>query len=93
MYTKKSYSVADMARWTLRDTVLMLSIALVPVIIYQVFDQKWLHLPWLPIAVVGTAVAFIISFQNKRHLRPGLGGEKDLGRHRQHIQSLGHGRE
>ena len=64
MYTKKSYSVADMALWTLRDTALMLSIALVPVIIYQVFDQKWLHLPWLPIAVVGTAVAFIISFQN-----------------------------
>jgi putative membrane protein len=64
MYTKRNYSVTDMAWWTRQDTVLLLLIALVPVIVYQVFDQKWLHLPWLPIAVVGTAVAFIISFQN-----------------------------
>ncbi|MBW2191846.1 MAG: hypothetical protein JRG93_20105, partial [Deltaproteobacteria bacterium] len=53
-----------MAWWTRHDTVLLLVIALIPVIVYEVFDQKWLHLPWLPIAVVGTAVAFIISFQN-----------------------------
>jgi len=64
MYTKKNYSVKDMAWWTRQDTVLLVFIALVPVIVYQVFDQRWLHLPWLPIAVVGTAVAFIISFQN-----------------------------
>jgi putative membrane protein len=53
-----------MVWWTRQDTVVLILIALVPVIVYQVFDQKWLHLPWLPIAVVGTAVAFIISFQN-----------------------------
>ena len=53
-----------MALWTRRETVLLTLIALVPVVAYEVFDQKWLHLPWLPIAVVGTAVAFIISFQN-----------------------------
>jgi len=64
MYTRKNYSVKDMAWWTRHDTVLLLLIALVPVIVYELFDQKWLHLPWLPIAVVGTAVAFIISFQN-----------------------------
>jgi putative membrane protein len=64
MYTKRNYSVKDMVWWTRHDTVLLLVIALIPVVIYEAFDQKWLHLPWLPIAVVGTAVAFIISFQN-----------------------------
>ncbi len=64
MYTKKNYSVVDMAWWTRHETALLLLIAAIPVIVYEVFDQKWLHLPWLPIAVVGTAVAFIISFQN-----------------------------
>jgi len=64
MYTKKNYSIRDMAWWTRHDTVLLLLIALAPVLVYEVFDQKWLRLPWLPIAVVGTAVAFIISFQN-----------------------------
>ena len=64
MYTKRNYSMKDMAWWTRQDTFFLLLIALVPVILYEVLDQKWLHLPWLPIAVVGTAVAFIISFQN-----------------------------
>jgi putative membrane protein len=64
MYTKKNYSIKDMAMWTRWDTALLTLIAVVPVVAYEVFDQKWLHLPWLPIAVVGTAVAFIISFQN-----------------------------
>lgn len=64
MYTKKSYSVKDMAWWTRQDTGLLFLIALIPVIVYEVLDQKWMQLPWLPIAVVGTAVAFIISFQN-----------------------------
>jgi putative membrane protein len=53
-----------MAKWTRRETVLLALIAFLPVVAYEVFDQRWLHLPWLPIAVVGTAVAFIISFQN-----------------------------
>lgn len=64
MYTKKNYSLKNMVWWTRYDTALLVIIALIPVILYEVFDQKWLHLPWLPIAVVGTAVAFIISFQN-----------------------------
>jgi len=64
MFIKKNYSVRNMVWWTRYDTALLLVIALIPVVIYEVFDQKWLHLPWLPIAVVGTAVAFIISFQN-----------------------------
>jgi putative membrane protein len=50
--------------WTRHDTLVLIVIALIPVLVYEVLDQEWLHLPWLPIAVVGTAVAFIISFQN-----------------------------
>lgn len=64
MYTKPRYSLKDMALWTRWDTLLFLAIAAVPVIIYEVLGLKWLHLPWLPIALIGTAVAFIISFQN-----------------------------
>ncbi len=64
MYTKRNYSLRDMAWWTRYDTFVLTLVALVPVVIYEVLDQRWLRLPWLPIAVVGTAVAFIISFQN-----------------------------
>ncbi|MFW2387294.1 MAG: bestrophin family protein [Polyangiales bacterium] len=64
MFTKPKYSATNMLWWTRHDTFVLALIALVPVFVYEVLDQKWLQLPWLPIAVVGTAVAFIISFQN-----------------------------
>jgi putative membrane protein len=64
MYTKPRYSLKDMVLWTRGDTLVFLVIATVPVIVYEVFGQKWLHVPWLPVALVGTAVAFVISFQN-----------------------------
>jgi len=64
MYTKIKYSPIDMVKWTRRETYTFLLLALTPVILYAVFDLKWLHLPWLPIALVGTAVAFVVGFQN-----------------------------
>ena len=64
MYTKPRYSLKDMMRWTRDDTVVFLVIATLPVIVFEVLGQKWLHLPWLPVALIGTAVAFVISFQN-----------------------------
>jgi len=36
----------------------------IPVVLYEVLGLKWLHLPWLPIGLVGTALAFIIGFKN-----------------------------
>ena len=64
MYTKPRYSLKDMVLWTRIDTLLFVVIATIPVVLYQIIGLKWLHLPWLPIALIGTAVAFIISFQN-----------------------------
>jgi len=64
MYTRRIYSLATMVRWTWRETGVFVLLATVPVAIYDLLDQRWLHLPWLPIALVGTAVAFILGFQN-----------------------------
>jgi putative membrane protein len=64
MYTKPRYSLKDMLQWTRAETVLFFVIATVPVVLFDVFGQRWLHVPWLPVALVGTAVAFVISYQN-----------------------------
>lgn len=64
MYTKKKYSKKDMARWTRRETIFFLLTATIVTILYDVIGLKWLQLPWTPIALVGTAVAFMIGFQN-----------------------------
>lgn len=53
-----------MIQWTRYETFVFILLSTYPVILYQVFELKWLNLPWLPIALVGTAVAFVIGFQN-----------------------------
>ena len=53
-----------MIKWTSHDIIKFLILALIPVVLYEIFDLKWLHLPWLPIALIGTAVAFVVGFQN-----------------------------
>ena len=64
MYTKRIYSVRLMAKWTIWETMLFVVIALIPTLLFEVFGLTWLQIPWTPIALVGTALAFVIGFQN-----------------------------
>ncbi len=64
MYTKRIFPVAGVLKWTRRHIFLFLIIALIPVVLFDVVGLKWLHVPWLPLGVLGTAVAFIVSFKN-----------------------------
>lgn len=64
MYTRRIFPIKGVIRWTRRHILLFLVIALIPVFLFEVMRWKWLHVPWLPLAVLGTAVAFIVSFKN-----------------------------
>ena len=64
MYHRDRYRFKDMVTWTLRESLLFIALATALVIVHKVFDQSWLALPWTPIAVLGTAVAFVVGFQN-----------------------------
>ena len=64
MYTKWIYSPRTVISWSRRELLLFTLIAFVPVVLHEVVGLRWLHLPWLPIALVGTAVAFLLGFQN-----------------------------
>ncbi|MYY46641.1 multidrug transporter [Elizabethkingia anophelis] len=63
MHIGKRYTPFEFAKWTKRDTLLMLLIATVPTILY-VIGWKFIGLPWQPVAILGTAVAFIVGFKN-----------------------------
>jgi len=63
MHTGKRFTPFEFAKWTKRDTFLMLLIATVPTILY-VIGWKFIGLPWQPVAILGTAVAFIVGFKN-----------------------------
>ncbi len=54
----------DMARWTRYETFLFFAIITVVVGLYYFFELSWLKIPWTPVALIGTAVAFVIGFQN-----------------------------
>lgn len=64
MYTRKVYKVLDMAKWTRYETFLFIVIITVFVGLYFFLDLAWLRIPWTPLALIGTAVAFVIGFQN-----------------------------
>ena len=53
-----------MVLWTRWELCVFTFIALIPAILFEVIGFKWLQLPWTPIALIGTAVAFLIGFQN-----------------------------
>lgn len=64
MHAGRKYSLKEVLYWTRRDIFKLTIVAAIPTVLYQLLDWKWLAVPWLPIALIGTAVAFLVSFKN-----------------------------
>ena len=64
MLTKPRYTVWDLVRWTRIELALFGVYATAITVLHEPVGLKFRHLPWAPVAVVGTAVAFIVGFQN-----------------------------
>ncbi|MEO1513763.1 MAG: bestrophin family ion channel [Bacteroidota bacterium] len=64
MYIRRIFPLRRMLMWTRRYIFIFFVISLIPVLLFDVLHWKWLHLPWLPIGLLGTAVAFIAGFKN-----------------------------
>ena len=64
MFIRKVFPIKGMIAWTWKFIVIFLIISFIPVFFFDVLEWKWLHLPWVPIGLLGTAVAFIQGFKN-----------------------------
>jgi ion channel-forming bestrophin family protein len=64
MHAGKRYALPVVLKWTRREIAVFLLIAAIPTFTYKVLGLTWMMLPWLPIALVGTAVAFLVGFKN-----------------------------
>lgn len=64
MHTGSHYKISEFLLWTRRDIYILIILATIPTVLYQVFDLKWISIPWVPVALVGTAAAFIVGFKN-----------------------------
>lgn len=64
MHSGKRYTLKEFLIWTRRDIYKLFLIAVIPTLIYKCFDIKFIAIPWVPIALIGTAAAFIVGFKN-----------------------------
>lgn len=64
MHAGRRFTLREVLLWTRRDIYLFLFLAIVPTMLYEVVGWTWLTIPWVPIALVGTAVAFVTGFKN-----------------------------
>ncbi|MBL4587192.1 MAG: hypothetical protein JKX84_09080 [Flavobacteriales bacterium] len=64
MFIKKNYGFKRLIQFTWFH-ILWLSVwGCAPVLLHNYFHQLYFPMPWLPVAVIGTAVAFYVGFKN-----------------------------
>lgn len=64
MHAGRNYTVREVLIWTKREILMIALISTVPVVLFTVLGWTWVIIPWVPIALVGTAVAFVVGFKN-----------------------------
>lgn len=64
MHVGRHYTLKEFLLWTRRDIYWIVGLSSIPTVLYQIAGWKWLAIPWVPIAMIGTAAAFIIGFKN-----------------------------
>lgn len=63
MHSGKRFGAREFANWTRRSIYVLTIFSAIPTVLYFL-GWKFLSIPWQPIAILGTAVAFIVGFKN-----------------------------
>ena len=88
MHTGKSYKLSEFLNWTRRDTYVLIVLAVVAVVAYQIGNIKWLGIPSTVVALLGTATAFIVGFKNVQTYNR-TWESTNMGRHHKQQSGLG----
>ena len=64
MYVQRRFPFKSVIIWTKREIIFFLIFVSIVTALYEVLDIKWLQVPLSPVALIGTAVAFMVGFQN-----------------------------
>lgn len=64
MHSGRNYRLLEFILWTRRDIYWLFPLALIPTLLYQYAGWQWLGIPWVPVALIGTAAAFLVGFKN-----------------------------
>ncbi len=66
MYVNKNFDFESVMRFSGGHLIWITLWATLVTVLYNVFHFEWFSIPWLPISVIGTAVAFYIGFKNNQ---------------------------
>lgn len=64
MHTGKAYRLSEFLCWTRRDIYVLFVLGTLAVLAYEIGGLTWLSLPWPAVALLGTATAFVVGFNN-----------------------------
>lgn len=64
MNTGSHYKLYHFIPWTRVKIYKMLLLSIIPTCLFYFLGWKWLAIPWVPVALLGTAAAFISGFKN-----------------------------
>lgn len=64
MYVQRRFPFKSILMWTKREIVFFLVFVSLTTALYEALNLKWLQVPLAPVALIGTAVAFMVGFQN-----------------------------
>jgi ion channel-forming bestrophin family protein len=66
MYIKRHLNFLLIYFFTWRLMLFSLITGVTAVLIYKHLGWKWVAIPWLPVSLIGTAVAFYVGFKNNQ---------------------------
>jgi putative membrane protein len=64
MHTGRNYTLKELVIWTRREIYVLTFIAVLATTLYALAGWTWLSIPWVPVALMGTAAAFLVGFKN-----------------------------
>jgi len=64
MYIKRNFNIFELWRFSGRHLIWLGAWALIAYAFYELLDLSFLTIPWLPVSLVGIAVAFYVGFKN-----------------------------
>lgn len=64
MFVLRRYPLKSVITWTKKEIIFFLILSTLYTVLYEYMEIKWLQVPLAPVSLIGTAVAFMVGFQN-----------------------------
>jgi len=66
MWVRKTFTVMNVLRFSGKQLIWISLWCILVTILHVIFHDFWPQIPWLPISIIGTAVAFYVGFKNNQ---------------------------